>query len=46
LVGVLFLLQRIIRTRKRRSDPVNLAGGKPSVPSVGGGSANDNKAES
>ena len=38
LVGVLLLFQRIIRTARRRSDPVNriLAGGKPSVPSVGG----------
>ena len=38
LVGVLLLFQRIIRKAKRRSDPVNriLAGGKPSVPSVGG----------
>ena len=45
LVGVLFLLQRIIRNRKRRADPVDIAGGKPSVPSVGDRSANDNNAE-
>ena len=43
LVGVLFLLQRIIRTRKGRSDP---ADGKPSVPSVGGRTESDKKAES
>ena len=41
LVGVLFLLQRIIRTRKRRSDPINVADGKPSVPLVGDRSDND-----
>ena len=29
LVGVVFVLQRIIRIRKRRSDPVNVADGKP-----------------
>jgi hypothetical protein len=46
LVGVLFLLQRIIRNRKRRSDPVNMADGKPSVPSVGGRTESDKKAES
>jgi len=45
LVGVVFLLQRIIRYRKRRSDPVNVADGKPSVPSVDGRAENDNKAE-
>ena len=47
LLGVLLLFQRIIRTAKRRSDPVNriLAGGKPSVPSVGGRTESDKKAE-
>ena len=35
LVGVLFVLHRIIRTAKRRSEPINMADGA-SVPSVGG----------
>lgn len=43
LVGVLLLIQRVIGTAKRRADHVNriLAGGKPSVPLVGGRAEND-----
>ena len=40
-VGVLFLLHRIIRTAKRRSEAINMADKKPSVPSVGGRTEND-----
>ena len=47
LVGVLLLFQRIIRTAKRRSNPVNriLADGRPSVPLVDGRTEGDKKAE-
>jgi hypothetical protein len=42
LLGALLLLERMSVAAKRRSDSV---GGKPSVPSAGGRSANDSKAE-